>query len=360
MNIINDVKTKVAKNQTFFLNLLVIEILSHIFYKVSFENYLLRDFDMNKVVFYQKIDLYRTELESPFNTLLINFLNINSHDNYKIIIYLIFQVTLILICKNLSFLQEYSTLFLFGGWLVTVSWWVGFVENISVLLMILYFKNYLLGNYNRFYFYLFLLGINHFGHALFSTLIFLIIINFDKFSKIIMTISLSFISLRLYLKYIVDFQGRGRFRFIFNQNTLDDGTKFISENLKEFYWSGFMGLLVILLLLLFFSSYEDIVKYNAILIIATVGAALTTDSGRNFSIIIIPLLIHLILRFQEINFKDIIFKKVAIISIVMSNILVGVRFVHGKVWTNSPNVEMESVYNFIARMVNTIMKDIWA
>ena len=70
-------------------------------------------------------------------------------------------------------------------------------------------------------------------------------------------------------------------------------------------------------------------KYNAILIIATIGAALTTDSGRNLSIIIIPLLIHLILRFQEINFKNIILKKVAIISVVLSNIFIGVRFVHG-------------------------------
>ena len=360
MKLVEDLKIKFVDNQTFFLNLLIIEVLSHIIYKVSFENHLLRDFDMSKVVFSQKLDLYRTELESPFNTLLINILNIGSHDVYKLIIYLLFQITLILICKNLSFLQEYSTIFLFGGWLVTISWWVGFVENISVLLMILYFKNYLLGNYNRFYIYLFLLGINHFGHALFSTVIFLIIINFDKLSQIFMTTALSFFVVRIYLKYFVDFSSRGRFRFIFNQNTLDDGVSFISNSVKEFYWSGFLGIIAILFLLIFVSNYENIIKYSAIVLIATIGAALTTDSSRNFSIILVPLLIHLIIELKEYDFKNILYKKSLILSIVLSNILIGVRFVHGKVWNESPNVDMESIYNFIARMVNTLMKDIWA
>ena len=52
-------------------------------------------------------------------------------------------------------------------------------------------------------------------------------------------ISLSFISLRLYLKYIVDFQGRGRFRFIFNQNTdvtksKQDAARFLGVSYSEF------------------------------------------------------------------------------------------------------------------------------
>ncbi len=360
MVILKKVTSYIDKNKTFFTNLLVIEVISHIFYKVSFENFLIRDFEINKIVYFEKLDFYRTELESPFNTILVNLFNIQDKDVYTLLIYVIFQVSLILICKNISFLEEYSTLFLFGGWLVTISWWVGFVENISVLLIVLYYKNYLAGNYKRFYIYLFLLGFNHFGIALFSTLVFLILNNFKKLYQILGTTLVSFIVLRLYLNLFVNFGGRGRIRFIFNNNTLDSGTGFIADSLKEFYWSGFMGIIVIFIFSLFISNYESILRYTVSILLGTIGAAITTDSTRIFSIILIPLIIHLIIEFKNYEFADIIYKKIIILLTVSSNIFIGEKFVHGEVWTASPNIQMESVYNFFARLVNTLMKDIWA
>lgn len=350
----------INKYKYFFTNLLVIEVISHIFYKVSFENFLLRDFEINKIVYYEKLNFYRTELESPFNTIFVNLFNIQDKDLYTLLIYIIFQVSLILICLNISFLEEYSTLFLLGGWLVTISWWIGFVENISVLLIVLYYKNYLKGDYKRFYIYLFLLCFNHFGIGIFSTLIFLIINNFKKKYQILYTISASFIVLRLYLNLFVNFQGRGRIRFIFNNNTLDSGTGFIANSLKEFYWSGFMGLFILFIFVLFISKYENILIYIASVLIGTIGAAITTDSTRIFSIIIVPLIVHLIIEFKNYNFYNLIYKKLVILFAVFSNLLIGEKFVHGEVWTSTPNIEMESVYNFFARLVNTLMKNIWA
>jgi hypothetical protein len=358
--VIINFKNKIIENKTFIFNLLIIETFSHVFYKVSYDNFLLRDFEMNiQILNNIPIDLYRTELESPFNTLLIEIFNLSSPDGYKAIIYIIFQITLILICKNLAFLNKHSSIFLLGGWLVAISWWVGFVENISVLLMILYFKNYIKGDYKRFYIYLFLLGINHFGHALFSTIVFLILINFEKLFQSISTLSLSLFVLSLYKKYIINFGGRGRFRFIFNQNTLDDGTSFISNNLQEFYWSGFMGISFILLFIILVSDYETKINYIGSLVIATIGAAITTDSTRNFSILVVPLLLHLIMEFKQYRFENIQYKNYLLFTAFISNLIVGVHFVHGQVWKNSPNVETESIYNFFARMVNWLMKDIW-
>lgn len=359
MNLVNSLKNKIVDNRTFFINLLIIEVMSHIFYKVSFENFLLRDFEINKIVYKQKLEFYRTELESPFNTIIVNLFSINDPDVYTLLIYILFQISLVLICKNLSFLKEYSTLFIFGGWLVTVSWWVGFVENFSVLLIILYYKNYLDKNYKKFYFYLFLLGLNHFGIAIFSTLIFLLINNFKKFGSILITTASSFIVLRLYLHYIVNFGGRGRIRFIFNNNTLDWGTEFVSRSLNEFLWSGFMGLTFIFIFILFNSNYENILKYSSSILFATIGAAITTDSSRIFSIILVPLLIHLILEFMKSDFEKMSYQKIIVFFVIVSNLIIGERYVHGEVWTSPPNQQMESVYNFIARIINTIMKDIW-
>ena len=359
MEITQKLKSYFDKNRTFLINVLIIEVISHVFYKVSFENFLLRDFEINKRVYFEDLEFYRTELESPFNTILVNLFQIQDPDVYTLVLYIIFQISLVLICKNLSFLEEYSTIFLLGGWLVTVSWWIGFVENISVLLIILYFKNYLLGNFNRFYLYLFLLGLNHFGIALFSTVVFLIMINFDRLNQILVTTFASFVVLRLYLNILVNFGGRGRIRFIFNNNTLDSGTDFVANSLWEFIWSGFMGIIFILIFMMINSKYEEVIKYIVSILFATIGAAITTDSTRIFSIILVPLIIHLLIEFRNYDFSNYLYQKLILFFVVLSNFAIGERFVHGQVWQSSPNQDMESVYNFFARMVNTLMKNIW-
>ncbi len=42
-------------------------------------------------------------------------------DIFLVLLYVILQVAIVLICYNIMFLGEYSTIFLFSGWLVTVS-----------------------------------------------------------------------------------------------------------------------------------------------------------------------------------------------------------------------------------------------
>ena len=120
-----------------------------------------------------------------------------------------------------------------------------------------------------------------------------------------------------------------------------------------------MGLIFILVFMLISSKYEYVIKYTASILFATIGAAITTDSTRIFSIILIPLIIHLLLEFRDHEFSNNLNKKIILVSVIISNLLIGERFVHGQVWKTSPNQDMESVYNFFARIVNTLMKDIW-
>lgn len=348
------------KNKIFLANLFILEIISHVFYKVSFEDDLYRDFEINKIVFNQELDLYRTELESPFNTILVNLFNIESPDVYAFILYAIFQITLVLICINLDFLENYSTLFLFGGWLVSVSWFVGFVENISVLLIILCYKKYFHEKENfLFYFYLFLFGFNHFGMALFTIIVFLIFSNFRNFWKVLLTTAVSYTSLHFYLKYIVNFKGRDRFRFIFNQNTVDTGTEFISNNLITFFWSGFMGLIFILIFIIFNSELDEIYKYVFALAFAVFASAIVTDVSRIFTIICIPIILKLIDSFKSFEFEKNVYEKYLILLVVVSNFIIQERWIYGIVYQSSPNQSLESVYNFFARLVNSLMKNIW-
>ena len=348
------------KNKTFLANLFILEIISHVFYKVTFEDDLYRDFEINKIVFSQELDLYRTELESPFNTIIVNLFNIESSDIYALILYIIFQITIVLICINLDFLGNYSTLFLFGGWLVTVSWFVGFVENISVLLIILCYKKYFHEEDNvLLYVYLFLFGFNHFGMALFTIIVLLIFSNFRNFWKIFLTTAASYASLHFYLKYIVNFKGRDRFRFIFNQNTVDTGTEFIANNLLTFFWSGFMGLIFILVFIIFNSELEEIYRYVFAITLAVFASAIVTDVSRIFTIICIPIILKLIDTLRFFEFKNVIYEKYLILLVVVSNLIIQERWIYGVVYQSSPNQALESIYNFFARLVNSLMKNIW-
>ena len=43
----------------------------------------------------------------------------------------------------------------------------------------------------------------------------------------------------------------------------------------------------------------------------------------------------------------------------MSNFIIQERWIYGIVYQFSPNQSLESVYNFFARLVNSLMKNIW-
>ena len=77
VNLVENLTKKFLDNKTFFTNLLILEVVTHIFYKVSFENFLLRDFEINKVVFMIKsinqdiINIVNTQFGIDFNVPLL-------------------------------------------------------------------------------------------------------------------------------------------------------------------------------------------------------------------------------------------------------------------------------------------------
>ena len=80
-------------------------------------------------------------IESPTFTLIALGLGIESLDVYKLLIYAITLTCLLLIVLNVQYLGSYSTLFIFSGWLITCSWFLGYVDVLTVLIMVLISKN---------------------------------------------------------------------------------------------------------------------------------------------------------------------------------------------------------------------------
>ena len=92
---------------------------------------------------------------------------------------------------------------------------------------------------------------------------------------------------------------------------------------------------------------------------ALLGTGIVVDSSRIFSILLIPTILFLIFEISKYQFVKTYSEKVLITLIIFSTFYLQERHVFGYVRNVSPNLENESVYNFLARIVNSVMKNIW-
>ena len=108
------------KNKIFWLNILVSEVLIHIVYKITYLDNISDHFDVSQNLFNGKSEITQFYIESPTLILLNKFLGISSMDIFLVLLYVILQVAIVLICYNIMFLGEYSTIFLFSGLVDTI------------------------------------------------------------------------------------------------------------------------------------------------------------------------------------------------------------------------------------------------
>ena len=136
-------------NTNFLFNYLFIQVLVHIVYRVTFLDQVEEHFNISKNLFSETGSLTQFFIESPLLLILGNVLNIETLDRYLITTYLFAQIFILLICLELDFLGDYSSLFLISGWVVTISWFVGYVDILSVYILVLICKRILLNNVDK-------------------------------------------------------------------------------------------------------------------------------------------------------------------------------------------------------------------
>ncbi len=346
------------------LNLITATFLSHAFFKLSFNDWIYNEFEIYKKIENTTLENYPFYLESPLFFIIKKLFSIENIDVYLLVVYLFFNFCIFLICLNINFLGQYGPIFFFSGWLVTCSWFLGYVDILSTLLLVIISKWILLNDKNTFIwtFLFLLLAFNHFGIFIFSIISFLFLSDNEQRKKLIFSsFTGGFIASILknwYLDYI-NFLGRGRFRTLFNQNILDDATGFISEYFPSLIWSGFLGSIFILFLIVLTKEYKFSQKYIFSSFVALIGSGIVVDSSRIFSILLIPTIVFLIYELSKYKFVRSYSEKVLIIFIILSTFVLEERHVFGYVRNVSPNLENESVYNFLARIINSIMKNIW-
>lgn len=345
------------------LDFLIIIFLSHIFYRITFVESLQDEFSLISQINNNNVTSKSFFVESPSFTLIGLLLGIENIDIYKILIYLFSIICFCLIVLNIQFLDKFSSLFLFGGWLVTCSWFLGYVDIISVVLMVLISKNCIENNigYSNTGIYFLLLSINHNAISLVVSIIYLLLSKKEDVKKLLLIIFgsqiLGNVFVQMYLNYI-NFSGRGRLRFIFNDNVIENATRFVGENIFIVLWSGFLGISLIMLLV-FNATNWDVIKMIIIsLLIALFFTSIALDTSRIFSILAVPIIIHTLDLFNKnINFQNKISITYSIVA--LSHFFIGVYYYYGSSLTSSPMNEIETFYDFIPRMVNSLMSNLW-
>ncbi len=353
------------KTQTFYLNLFISQLLIHVVYKLTYIDFIENHLKISKNLFDRNFEKNQFFIESPFYILLSNILKIINIDVFLIFIYLITQIFLLLILINIDFLGNYSTIFLFSGWLVTISWFMGYVDIISVFLTVIISKQVFQDNEQidfKLIFYFTLLCVNHYGIAIFIFINILLLSskkkNKELFKYSLIGLTVGYFLINFYLNFI-NFSGRSRIRFIFNDGVLKNSIDFVSNNFLELLWSGLLGTIFILLYFVFTSERQQIIKYLSVVIASVFATSLGLDTSRIFSIIILPLVIKMIIDFKNKRITNTIFERTLILLVVGVTFLFQEQYIYGKVNLISPNKISPNFYDLITKIVNSLFSNIW-
>ena len=179
-----------------------------------------------------------------------------------------------------------------------------------------------------------------------------------KLISIIITSQLLGNFLIQYYLEAINFSGRGRLRFVFNDNVIENAVNFVGSNFLIVLWSGFFGSILIMVLVFNTLPWMEVKKLLISLLIALFFTSIALDTSRIFSLLVVPIIIHTLNLYKNrVDFN----KKLAItytVSLLLVTV-VGVFFIHGSVLTSSPMNELENFYDFIPRIVNSVMSTIW-
>ncbi len=353
-------------NNKVFFNFLFSSVLVHIIFGTSFTNTIFHEYEISQSLFSGNMPYSSYNVDTPFFHILGFLFNIQDFRFFSLMVFSITTVLIYLICVNINFLQKNSTVFLFSGWLVTVSWFMGYSDVFTSLLLVLIVKKILIKrNYLTILIFSSLLTINHYGIALFS-LIIVFVLFYKKGEKLLgLTLFSSYIIGRIILQvYLnnINYGGRSRLRFVFNENVLDQVFYLSSSNSIDLILSGFLGVMLYLIIFIYFSE-DDNKKIRIIIsfLLALIGSSLALDTSRVFSMLVIPISLFVLYYFYEnVELNSERYARFLPYLSFIILLFVDERHLFGSIYNESPNKEnIISIYSLVTEFVNNLMRNIW-
>ena len=115
-------------NKKVIFNFLFSSVLVHIIFGSSFSNTIYHEYEITQSLFTGNMPYSSYNVDTPFFHILGFLFNIEDFRFFSLMVFTVTSLLIYVICFNLEFLQKNSTVFLFSGWLVTVSWFMGYSD----------------------------------------------------------------------------------------------------------------------------------------------------------------------------------------------------------------------------------------
>ena len=353
-----------SKWKRVFTNFLLAQVITNAVYGFTFVQNIVNRHDIILQINNGTLISRDFAIDSPLNYLIPAYIGLENLDFYLLFILITTQISLFIICLSISNLGKNSYLFFFAGWLVPATWYLGYGDMLTVALTLLLLNEITNNEKQNIYKTIslcLLLTINHSAIAL-GLFVIMFFFNNDqnkfRYLKVTVPVYVAGFLLNQQLKSSIDFSGRGRFRFLLNDGVVSDSIEIIRSNFLALFYSGFLGLIIIFVITILLNKSLTYNKIYTPVLISILFSSIALDTSRIFSILLVPTIYVIIKEYEKINFSNTLINTGVFISVVATNLIIGVKHVYGFTRNESPFLDEPAVYELIIKFVNSLLSNI--
>jgi hypothetical protein len=281
-------------------------------------------------------------IESPTLLILASYLKLSNIESFSLFLFLFLLIILFLIVLTSQFLGNLNYIFLFSGWLITVNWWVGYVDSILVLTTLGTLRFLILQSNNPIILVFCLIGsFSHFPIHFFIMLNIIILfkdkLNLQNFLFMIIGTTLGVFLNRAYLSSL-NVGTSKRFEYVLSYETVSNSLKSLATNNIQVFYSGFSAAFLIFIFFIYFSymqKKEVLFKIYLSIFVSLTCTGLGLDTSRIFSLVIIPVVVWVVLNLDILRNQK-YFKKVLFSSFLAAFLLGPIQVFDDKIFYSSP------------------------
>lgn len=296
-------------------------------------------------------------IESPTLLIVASYLKLSNIESFSLFLFLFLLIILFLIVLSSQFLGNLNYVFLFSGWIITINWWVGYVDIILVLTTLVILRFLTVNPSNPIIFALCLIAsFSHLPIHFFIILNILILftdrLNVKNFLYILTGTLSGAILNQIYLSSI-NVSNSKRLEYVISYETVSNSLKSLSNNNIQVFYSGFSAAFLVFIFFIYFSYLQkdnSLLKVYFSIFISLLCTGLGLDTSRIFSLVVSPLIVWVVM-YLDILRKEKYYKQILFSSFLIYFLIGPIHVWDNNVFYNSP---FEDLYIF-----EYLMSQVW-
>ena len=296
--------------------------------------------------------VYGGHPESPTFTIIGLLFSFKNFYIYSLLVYFISSLLMYGTFRNLSFLKENLIFLNFTGWIITISWWMGYVD-----IFLIYFSSYLIKlayNKQAKNLTLFLLSgmiiFTHSGLGIFL-LITIHILNFvfliNKVKVTLLGSIFGYLLNQFYLQLIKYDFSESRLSSALDKEILFENIVNGVKNVLSIFNSSIFIFSLLIIYLAFKGTFKINKNIILALIIAFLGSVILYDTSRYFSILSFPVVVSLI----DLNSSQLSLLKYKVHLLIFTSFWPKTHIWENRSYQDSPFSDQVTIYKIFKDLI---------